>query len=295
MRSWRKIPSLLVVVVVLIFACVNPVAALDQQFDDTDEDLAIPISQNGVWVADPACTSGNPIGACAMPPAVGIVAAPYLVVGTGEVYLILAAAGGTVLGFIVASNPQVTIAEGFAKFISDGLTGMRKSGEYVWTSTFKQSKVTAYTSGSEEYHLLQKQLNLIEQDYNDAKNKGRPTKNYDPNNDDVITDDSIRALKYHPYSCTLLFGEPVDKQNGCPKQIRYYGKDGKAEMDIDFSHGEKKPGPHPFSHKHTWNSATGKRSDWIKDTLLEELFKSNPCKRYLEQKYSKNSQINEDL
>jgi len=130
----------------------------------------------------------------------------------------------------------------------------------------------------------------VEQDYDNAKKRGIPTKN---NKDRIIGEigedgKNIRSLGVvgETYSSEQLFGDATDKASGCPKQIRYYGKDGKPELDIDFSHGEK-PGTHSFPHKHIWEN--GERSKWIKDTKLEELFKTNPCKKYLEQKYNKNS------
>jgi hypothetical protein len=93
-------------------------------------------------------------------------------------------------------------------------------------------------------------------------------------------------MEYKPYSCRLLFGDKIDKDNGCPKQIRYYGKDGKAQEDIDFSGRPEKKG---LPHRHMWRHDLIARG--IKDTkqtrpeielgdAFKELWENNKCKNY---------------
>jgi hypothetical protein len=95
---------------------------------------------------------------------------------------------------------------------------------------------------------LQRDFSSLEKEYNDAKEKGIPTKN---NWDE--TGQGMKPDWHVPYSSQRLFQDDTDKKNGCFKQIRYYGKDGKAELDIDFSHD----GPYALPHKHPWSN--GKR------------------------------------
>lgn len=60
---------------------------------------------------------------------------------------------------------------------------------------------------------------------------------------------SLPATKQTPNSSADLLNP-----DGGVKQRRYYGADGKAEMDIDFNHTDD--GTHEFPHIHIW--------DWTK-------------------------------
>ena len=55
----------------------------------------------------------------------------------------------------------------------------------------------------------------------------------------------------------------IDK-NGQKKSERYYNKDGKAYLDIDYTdHGNMKSHPIvPHQHKITWNNGKMKRENW---------------------------------
>ncbi len=74
-----------------------------------------------------------------------------------------------------------------------------------------------------------------------------------PSNNHSATQGRIGSLKTKdkPNSSIDLY----DK-NGNLLQRRFYGKDGKATLDVDFSHGNG-DGSHTFPHKHIW--------DWSKD------------------------------
>ena len=45
------------------------------------------------------------------------------------------------------------------------------------------------------------------------------------------------------------YSRVVQYRNGKKHRERYYGADGRAKWDIDYSHG----GDHEFPHKHTWD------------------------------------------
>jgi len=128
--------------------------------------------------------------------------------------------------------------------------------------------------------LLQPYLivRLDERDYNDAKDKGLPVPGKEKNEE---TTGHGMNLKWNtPYSSQQLFADDVDKQNGCPKQIRYYGKDGKAELDIDFSHtpawvnGKLQT----FPHKQRW--VNGVRSDNHEYDGIDKIIDNWKCKNY---------------
>jgi hypothetical protein len=203
------------------------------------------------------------------------------------VYVVLSSAGGTVLAYVVTSHPNTvqpltSTTGGLAQAIADGLNEMNNHGKNIWMSLVDKHVVTTYTPGSAEYNRIQTQIDQIEHGYSDAKEKGTPTKNHDPNNpkENIDDDKSIRALEYKPYSSILLFGDATDKQNGCPKQIRYYGKDGKAELDIDFSHtpawvnGKLQT----FPHKQRW--VNGVRSDNHEYDGIDKIIDNWKCKNY---------------
>ena len=80
-----------------------------------------------------------------------------------------------------------------------------------------------------------------------AINNGQPL-----NNHRIVLDteaSSLLATKQPPNSSADLLNP-----DGSVKQRRYYGEDGKAQMDIDFNHTDD--GTHEFPHIHIW--------DWTK-------------------------------
>lgn len=81
-----------------------------------------------------------------------------------------------------------------------------------------------------------------------AINNGQPL-----NNHRIVPDSeasSLPAAKQTPNSSADLLNP-----DGSAKQRRYYGEDGKAQMDIDFNHTDD--GTHEFPHIHIW--------DWTKN------------------------------
>ena len=80
-----------------------------------------------------------------------------------------------------------------------------------------------------------------------AINNGKPLNNHRTVPDSEAS--SLPATKQTPNSSVDLLNP-----DGSVKQRRYYGKDGKAQMDIDFNHTDD--GTHEFPHIHIW--------DWTK-------------------------------
>lgn len=74
--------------------------------------------------------------------------------------------------------------------------------------------------------------------YEEAKQNGTPA-----NNHSTQTGGSSLPPEGDPNS------SKDHKVNGVIKQRRYYGADGKADMDIDYTHGGVK---HTFPHRHYW-------------------------------------------
>ena len=52
----------------------------------------------------------------------------------------------------------------------------------------------------------------------------------------------------------IAYQTKADKDNGCPEQIRCFGKNGKKDCDVDFSYG--KPESHTFPRVHKWFQST---------------------------------------
>jgi hypothetical protein len=107
--------------------------------------------------------------------------------------------------------------------------------------------------------------------YYDDQKKGIPVEGNCDEAEDYHTMGNVGKA----YSSRWLFDNAVDKSNGCPKQIRYFGKDGKPDLDIDFYHSGK---PHEFPHKHYWQN--GVRSDKHRYDDIEEVIKNWRCKNY---------------
>lgn len=77
-----------------------------------------------------------------------------------------------------------------------------------------------------------------------AINNGQPL-----NNHRIVPDleaSSLPATKQTQNSSVDLLNP-----DGSVKQRRYYGEDGKAQMDIDFNHTDD--GTHEFPHIHIWD------------------------------------------
>jgi hypothetical protein len=254
MKTILKVQSITLILLLLCSVCINPVSA----------QLHL--------VLEPLAEAG-----------------PVVVEGiSGYVYAVLAGAGATVVGYIMTSQPQSHDGSSLdtpsrnaitnAFFDNPGWFG-DSLGKFQNQLDIHCNVILLKLYGKNSAEIQQL---LLVKDYNDAKDKGTPTKNHDDRTIGEKDENGkvIRSLEVvgTAYSSQQLFSDATDKQNGCPKQIRYYGKDGKAEMDIDFYHGESKSGTHPYPHKHTWENNV--RSDWIKDTKLEELFKHNKCKNY---------------
>jgi len=84
------------------------------------------------------------------------------------------------------------------------------------------------------------------------------------NNHDIVANDDHNGVKdkedafeknpeLAKYATITTYQTKADRDNGCPKQIKYYDKNGKKDYDIDFSHG--KPESHTFPHVHKWSPA----------------------------------------
>lgn len=86
-----------------------------------------------------------------------------------------------------------------------------------------------------------KQEKVIQERYEKAKKDGKPTTNHS-----AESGSSSLPTKGKPNSSKDL----IDKEG--LKQRRYYDKNGKADMDIDYRHGGNET--HKFPHRHDWNN-----------------------------------------
>lgn len=76
--------------------------------------------------------------------------------------------------------------------------------------------------------------------YEDAKENGEPT-----------DDHSTESGSSLPTESDPLSSKDLVDSDGSVKQRRYYGENGKADMDIDYHHGGT---GHTFPHRHDWNN-----------------------------------------
>ncbi len=229
----------LIVVLLLVLACANPAAALEHPVENTS----------------PPGTRD------AVAPVIGLVG---YVVGDELIYFLLSA--GVIAG-IAATPGSVSMSDDLVAKIYEAWNILQGLTDALYRFVFGNSTITVYKEGSEKYH---KYLSAIEQDYNDAKDDGVPARNHEDGVGKILATGNR-------YSSRYLFGDLQDQANGCPKQLRYYGKDGNADFDIDYGHNpDKKMG---FPHTHLWSGGT--RGDGI--TAPEKIINSaiwQKCKNY---------------
>lgn len=85
-----------------------------------------------------------------------------------------------------------------------------------------------------------------EKKYNEDKKKGNPTNNHSTKKQKNEKDNSGLPTSNTPYS-----SKDLKDSKGNLKQRRYYGKNGQADEDIDYRHGNG-DGSHTFPHRHKW-------------------------------------------
>ncbi len=73
------------------------------------------------------------------------------------------------------------------------------------------------------------------------------------NADDIVKNLNKNEKRYLSIS---TYQTKADKDNGCPKQIRYYDEKGNKDYDVDFTHDNKYKN-HIFPHIHKWIPSKG--------------------------------------
>lgn len=98
-------------------------------------------------------------------------------------------------------------------------------------------KVSSWVANKVESWLISK-AEAKEDAYEKAKEKGVKTENHKTKNGRNLNNED-----------KPLSSADLEDENGRLKQRRYYNKNGKAELDIDYSHGGV---GHTFPHRHYW-------------------------------------------
>ena len=89
-------------------------------------------------------------------------------------------------------------------------------------------------------------------EYENAKSRGIPS------NDHTVVP---KVSNKNPNNSRPNSSSDVLNKDGSVKQRRYYGPDGKPELDIDFNHQGQET--HVFPHSHTWDWSVSKpRLNW---------------------------------
>jgi hypothetical protein len=241
-----------VFVLFLVLSLVNPVLALNGFEGDGDE-------LYGVGVA----------------PAVPVVyvVGPYAVTQGEALFLVLSGSAVIAAGQFELFSPPV---QGTCKNVMESVSSV--FGNFVNTFTHHRQvivdnhRVNLWKLGTPGYADVFHRLN-----YYDDQKKGIPVEGNHGEAEDYHTMGNVG----NPYSSRWLFDNAVDDGNGCPKQIRYFGKDGKPELDIDFSHGRGKDQcgkTDEFPHKHYWQNGVRPKEHCYGD--IEEVIKNWRCKNY---------------
>jgi len=241
----RHISALsLIFVLLLVLACANPAAALEHPVGQTADTSQI-------------TPDGQKVGFAPV-----IVIAGYVV---GEECIYLLVASGVIVG-VAATSKSVSPSDDLLSKIQSAWNDLIRLGQTIISFILNQNTVTVYKDGETKYTNY---LNGISSSYDDSKNKGAPAQNH------KNTVGNGLLSTGNPYSSEYLYGSDKDKSNGCPKQIRYYGKNGKADFDIDYSHN----GAETFPHTHTWlNGMRGDHVDATTSILNSAIWQR--CKNY---------------
>jgi len=249
--------------VLLVMACVNPVAALSDSPYGHGTDTGRKLQFYGT-----AFELGGEIG-------------------TTTVGYLIAVVTGAILAVVVYDNRQhlAPQADDFGhileRFPQISLPTWKPASPKIEVNMHHDYGDTSFTLLHPENAEAKAYIQEIEnqKNYDDSKRKGIPVEGNQKDNKDSKGNDDFHGIKIitsDSYSSISLFGHPTDKQNGCPKQIRYFGQDGEADTDIDFSH-DLEAGKASFPHIHKW--INGVRGSSLSDGI-DEIIRNWRCKNY---------------
>lgn len=142
---------------------------------------------------------------------------------------------------------------------------------------FRTHDVHVYKPNMPGFSLVEQRYNTAKaakDSYEDSKRKGIPV----PGNH-RDTDGFHKMPDYgNAYSSAWLFDCQKDKDNGCPKQIRYFNEKGERDMDIDFYHDLSSKSTVTFPHKHFWRNGVRDESHIYEG--IDEIIQNWRCKDY---------------
>ena len=197
------------------------------------------------------------------------------IIADGEI-TVLIVSSEAIIGAICLQKPTTTNSLWDGALIA---TNMLKAAiDFIGSSVSTQTSTTYGVTLEMSKAGTQQCTDAIHRyDYPTDKERGLPVNG---NNEDQTAHklDETKTKDIKAYVSIQLFNNQVDKDNGCPKQIRYFGKDGKPDRDIDFSHGaglDTCEESTVFPHRHTWVDDV--RSDHI-FTDIDQI--TTKCKKY---------------
>jgi hypothetical protein len=250
-------------VILVLLAGINPCAAL--------ADAGGYVDYPSPGQREPKFLPGVVVGGYVLTNAEIIVA---LVVGTGVVgYATISDGTG---GFDDVLKHFNQVNDCIFLFFEDILNGIHPDGSQRWGT----HTIHVHIPGTAGFVDAQRQYTAAQaakDSYEDSKRKGSPV----PGNHRDADDFHEMPRNGNPYSSAWLFNCQADKDNGCPKQIRYFNEKGERDMDIDFSHGggvDQCVKDGEFPHKHYWRN--GVRDDRHLYEGIDEIIRNWKCKKY---------------
>ncbi|WML67921.1 MAG: hypothetical protein METHP_01489 [Methanoregula sp. SKADARSKE-2] len=142
---------------------------------------------------------------------------------------------------------------------------------------FHTHKTHVYKPDTPGFDFVEQQYNTAKaakDSYDNSKRKGIPV----PGDHKESEDFHEMRRTGNPYSSAWLFNCQVDKDSGCPKQIRYYNEKGEKDLDIDFYHPLDKKSTVTFPHKHIWGGNTLRGDHFYEG--IDEIIRNWKCKDY---------------
>jgi len=153
---------------------------------------------------------------------------PYHSEAVGTIYTYVNPGSGKFQTFAIGAAAGLYFIPGIGQILLTATGVLVIGGVTIAAGSWLYNQVAAY---------------FAEKSYEKAKKDGAKTENH--------STQSTSTKSSLPTTGKALSSKDLKDSNGV-KQRRYYDKNGKADLDIDFRHS----GNHKFPHRHTWTNGS---------------------------------------
>lgn len=234
-------------VMLLVQACISPCAAALGGWSNSSGNLTdVPCGGDGCGGPSPGQRDQRVF------PVAGVVVAEY-VITNAELIALLVASGGAIAGYATVSvnhHDYVDVIDHWNDLVNH-ITSLWDAinGRSTAATDYAGHHIQVYSTAASEFRSVEQRYNtakIAQESYEDSKRKGIPVPG---NQNEPKLAHNTPTMNERPYSSTDIIERVGDR---CPKTRRYFDKDGNAEYDIDFSHGQDANGFPSLPHAHKW-------------------------------------------